>query len=545
MAGNEGQGEGSVRLASAAGRWVLAVAVLGDSMILLEATVVNVALPTIGRNLGAGVAGLQWTLNSYVLTLAALVLVGGSLSDICGRRRIFILGAVVFVAASALCAAAPTIGLLILARFIQGIGGALLTPGSLAIIEAVFHPADRTRAIGAWAGLGAVAGAIGPTVGGYLTDAVSWRAVFLINIPLGVFVVAAALRHVPETRDPTHVGGIDLRGAALATLAIAGVCFALIDASGGLTPMVIAASVVGVGAAALPGGRHPARHVPEFPAQFHPADPGALIGVTAIRDGNIRLRGTGQEPEGTRNMKVAVMGGTGLIGSQVVKILNASGHEAVPHARSTGVDLLSGRGLPGALKGADVVVDVTNSPTFDDASLAFFQTTTDNLVAAAGEAGVGHAVLLSIVGADLVPGLVYYRGKVLQEDVLKSGSTPYSIVRATQFFEFIEPALAFSADESTVRVSATLIQPIAAADVAQAVADMSAGRPLRGTRDVAGPEVFSLDELGRITLAARDDHRTVITDNSAGIFAAVSGDALIAKDGAVIATTTYREWLAR
>ena len=137
-------------------------------------------------------------------------------------------------------------------------------------------------------------------------------------------------------------------------------------------------------------------------------------------------------------MKIAVMGGTGLIGSQVVKILNASGHEAVPHSRSTGVDLLSGRGLPGALKGADVVVDVTNSPTFDDASVAFFQTTSDNLRAAAAEAGVGHAVLLSIVGADLVPGLVYYRGKVLQEDVLKSGSTPYSIVRATQFFEFIE-----------------------------------------------------------------------------------------------------------
>ena len=244
-------------------------------------------------------------------------------------------------------------------------------------------------------------------------------------------------------------------------------------------------------------------------------------------------------------MKIAVMGGTGLIGSQVVKILNASGHEAVPHSRSTGVDLLSGRGLPGALKGADVVVDVTNSPTFDDASLAFFQTTSDNLRAAAIDAGVGHAVLLSIVGADLVPGLVYYRGKVLQEDVLKSGPTPYSIVRATQFFEFIEPALSFSADENTVRLSATLIQPIAATDVAQAVADVSAGTPLRGTRNVAGPEVFRLDELGRITLSARDDHRAVVTDDSAGIFAAVSGDALIAKDGAVIATTTYREWLAR
>jgi EmrB/QacA subfamily drug resistance transporter len=250
LAGNEGEGYGSVRLASAAGRWVLAVAVLGDAMILLEATVVNVALPTIGRNLGASVAGLQWTLNGYVLTLAALVLVGGSLSDIYGRRRIFILGVVVFVAASALCAAAPTIGLLIAARFVQGIGGALLTPGSLAIIGAVFHPDDRTRAIGVWAGAGAVAGAIGPTVGGYLTDAVSWRAVFLINLPLGVFVVVAAVIHVPETRDPTRTGGLDLRGAALATVAIAGVCFGLIEASGGLTPAVIAGWAVGLAAAA-------------------------------------------------------------------------------------------------------------------------------------------------------------------------------------------------------------------------------------------------------------------------------------------------------
>ena len=244
-------------------------------------------------------------------------------------------------------------------------------------------------------------------------------------------------------------------------------------------------------------------------------------------------------------MKIAVMGGTGLIGSQVVKILNASGHEAAPYSLSSGVDLLSGRGLSDALAGADVVVNVTNSPTFDDASLAFFETTTDNLVTAAAAAGVGHAVLLSIVGADLVPGLVYYRGKVLQEDATKSGSTPYTIVRATQFFEFIEPAMSFTADEKTVRLPATLIQPMAAADVAQAVADASAGTPLQGTRNVAGPEVFRLDELGQITLAARGDHRTVITDDSAGIFAAAKGDALIAKDGAVIAKTTYREWLDR
>jgi EmrB/QacA subfamily drug resistance transporter len=278
-----------VRLASATGRWVLAVAVLGDSMILLEATVVNVSLPAIGRDLGAGVAELQWTLNGYVLTLAALVLVCGSLSDTYGRRRIFILGTVVFVAASALCAAAPTIGLLIGARFVQGIGGALLTPGSLAIIEAVFHPDDRTRAIGAWAAFGAVAGAIGPSVGGYLTDAVSWRAVFLINIPVGVFVVVAAVVHVPETRDPTRAGGLDLRGAALAALAIGGLCFALIEASGGLTPAVIAAAaaVAAVAAAVFVGVERRTRN-PMLPLelfrsrQFASANLLALVTYAAL-----------------------------------------------------------------------------------------------------------------------------------------------------------------------------------------------------------------------------------------------------------------------
>jgi uncharacterized protein YbjT (DUF2867 family) len=244
-------------------------------------------------------------------------------------------------------------------------------------------------------------------------------------------------------------------------------------------------------------------------------------------------------------MNVAVMGGTGLIGSQVVKILQAEGHEAVPHAPSTGVDLLTGEGLATALKGADVVVNLTNSPTFDDASPAFFQTSMDHLLAAAEREGVGHAVILSIVGADLVPDLVYYRAKVLQEHLLEAGPVPYSIVRATQFFEFMDAVLTWTADERTVRLPATPVQPMASADVARAVADVSVGSPLQGVRNVAGPEVFRLDELGRITLAARGDQRTVTTDDRAGMFAAVPGDALIAKDGAVIARTTYREWLAR
>jgi len=244
-------------------------------------------------------------------------------------------------------------------------------------------------------------------------------------------------------------------------------------------------------------------------------------------------------------MKIAVMGGTGLIGSQVVRILRAAGHDAVPHSQSTGVDLLTGQGLPEALKDADVVVNLTNSPTFDDASPAFFQTTMDNLLTAAERAGVGHAVILSIVGVDQVPDLAYYRAKVLQEDILKASKVPYSIVRATQFFEFVDAVISWTSDENGVRLPSTPVQPMAAADVAQAVADVSVGTPLRGVRNVAGPDVFTLDELGRITLAAHGDKRTVTTDDSAGMFAAAPGDVLIAKEGAVLAPTSYREWLAR
>ncbi|MDG9673625.1 NAD(P)H-binding protein [Micromonospora sp. DH14] len=244
-------------------------------------------------------------------------------------------------------------------------------------------------------------------------------------------------------------------------------------------------------------------------------------------------------------MKIAVLGGTGLIGSQVVKILQAAGHEAVPLSPSTGVDLLTGQGLSDGLAGAEVVVNLTNSPTFDEASPAFFRTTMDNLLAAAARAGVGHAVILSIVGVDQVPDLDYYRAKTLQEDILTAGPIPYSIVRATQFFEFVDAILSWTADDTTVRLPSTPVQPMAAADVAQAVAEVSMGAPLQGIRNVAGPDVFALDELGRITLAARDDQRSVTTDDSAGMFAAAPGDVLIAKGDAVIAPTAYREWLAR
>ncbi|TXS69549.1 NAD-dependent epimerase/dehydratase family protein [Streptomyces sp. me109] len=242
-------------------------------------------------------------------------------------------------------------------------------------------------------------------------------------------------------------------------------------------------------------------------------------------------------------MKIAVIGGTGLIGSQVVRDLNAAGHEAVPHSLSTGVDILTGEGLDEALNGADVVVNLTNSPTFDDASPAFFQISMDNLLAASERAGAGHFVVLSIVGVDQVPELDYYRAKTLQEDLLKAGPIPYSIVRATQFMEFMDATLSWTADEETVRLPRTLIQPVAAAEVAATVAEVAAGTPLEGTLELGGPDTYPLDEIGRITLAAKGDKRTVTVDDSAGMFAVPQGDVLTTSEGARIAPTRYVDWL--
>ncbi|MFI1620101.1 SDR family oxidoreductase [Streptomyces lydicus] len=242
-------------------------------------------------------------------------------------------------------------------------------------------------------------------------------------------------------------------------------------------------------------------------------------------------------------MKIAVIGGTGLIGSQVVKDLNAAGHEAVPHSKSTGIDVISGKGLDEAVAGADVLVNLTNSPTFDEASAAFFQASMDNLLAAGRKSGLRHFVILSIVGVDRVPELDYYRAKALQENILAAGPIPYSIVRATQFMEFMDAVMSWTADSDTVRLPATPIQPIASKDVAAAVAEVAAGAPLGGIRNIAGPEVFSLDELGRITLAHRSDGRTVVTDPTAGMFAAVKGDVLTDPD-ARLAPTRYTDWLS-
>jgi uncharacterized protein YbjT (DUF2867 family) len=242
-------------------------------------------------------------------------------------------------------------------------------------------------------------------------------------------------------------------------------------------------------------------------------------------------------------MKITVIGGTGLIGSQVVRMLTDGGHEAVPAALSTGADLITGKGLDEALQGADVVVNVANSPTFDEASLDFFRTSMGNLLAAGERAGVGHQVILSIVGVDRVPALDYYRAKTLQEELLQQGPTPYSIVRATQFYEFMNAVLSWTSDAEAVRLPATPVQPMAAADVAAAVAAVAAGSPLGGIRNVAGPDVFRLDELGKVTLAAQGDNRPVVTDDQAGMFAAVDGDVLIGGPDAHLAPTRYQDWL--
>ncbi|WP_369260525.1 SDR family oxidoreductase [Streptomyces sp. R35] len=243
-------------------------------------------------------------------------------------------------------------------------------------------------------------------------------------------------------------------------------------------------------------------------------------------------------------MKIAVVGGTGLIGSQVVKNLKAAGHQAVPHSLSTGVDIITGQGLEDAVAGADVVVNLTNSPTFDDASPDFFRTSMGNLLAASEKGGVGHFVVLSIVGVDQVPQLDYYRAKALQENILVGGPIPYSIVRATQFMEFMDAVLSWTADGETVRLPRTPIQPIAAADVAATVAEVAAGTPLNGILNVAGPDVYTLDELGRITLTAKGDGRSVVIDDTAGMFAAVQGDVLVAHGDVRIAPTHYADWLA-
>lgn len=227
----------TVPLKTARGRWIVAATVLGSSLAMLDATVVNIALPDIGTDLDAQVQGLQWTLSGYTLTLAAFILLGGSLGDRFGRRRIFVLGTVWFTAASLLCGLAPNIDILIAARVLQGVGAALLTPGSLALISASIDPEDRGAAIGLWSGLGGVASAAGPLLGGWLVEIAGWRTVFLINVPLAIAVVFVAARHVPESLDPHAPRKLDFAGAAVGAVALAGLTYGLIETL--LAPAVV------------------------------------------------------------------------------------------------------------------------------------------------------------------------------------------------------------------------------------------------------------------------------------------------------------------
>jgi EmrB/QacA subfamily drug resistance transporter len=252
-AGRSAEGGGAseagprLRLDSRRGRWVLAAAVLGSAVAMLTGTVVNVALPAIGAGLDADTSDLQWVLNGYLLAVASLILVGGALGDRFGRRRVFVIGSIAFSLATLLCAVAPSIRALITFRVLQGIAAALLTPGSLSIIESVFHPADRGRAIGAWSALGGIAAAVGPVLGGWLVDIGSWRWVFYLNLPVAAAVVLVALRWVPETRDPGE-SRLDPLGAATALLGLAGLTWALITAPdrGVTSPGVLAAGTAGL-----------------------------------------------------------------------------------------------------------------------------------------------------------------------------------------------------------------------------------------------------------------------------------------------------------
>lgn len=212
--------------------WVLTATVLGSALTFIDATVVNIALPAVGADLDAGTSALTWVVNAYALTLASLVLLGGSLGDRFGRRNVFVLGVLVFAGASALCGLAPNVETLVAARAAQGVGGALLTPASLAILQASFASADRGRAIGAWSGLTGVAGAIGPFVGGWLVEVASWRWVFLINLPVALVVVLIAQRHVPETRNPAAARHLDATGSLLLAGGLGALTFGLTSWSG-------------------------------------------------------------------------------------------------------------------------------------------------------------------------------------------------------------------------------------------------------------------------------------------------------------------------
>jgi EmrB/QacA subfamily drug resistance transporter len=247
------RGGDGLRVASAQGRWVLLATVLGSAIASIDATVVGIALPAIGRNFGVGLTLLQWVVIAYTLVLAGLLLLAGALGDKYGRKKVFEIGVAWFAVASIVCGIAPSPGVLIAARALQGVGAALLTPGSLAIIEATFRPDDRGKAIGAWSGMSGVGTAIGPFLGGWLVQAVSWRLIFVINLPIAALVLAVSRRHVPETRNTETTGRLDVVGGALITLGLVGFTYGLIEgpvtgwgSPGVLTALITGAALLGV-----------------------------------------------------------------------------------------------------------------------------------------------------------------------------------------------------------------------------------------------------------------------------------------------------------
>jgi uncharacterized protein YbjT (DUF2867 family) len=245
-------------------------------------------------------------------------------------------------------------------------------------------------------------------------------------------------------------------------------------------------------------------------------------------------------------MKIVVIGGSGLIGSKLVNELREHGHEAVAASPSSGVNTLTGEGLTNVLKGASVVVDVTNSPSWEDAAvLNFFETSTRNILANEAAAGVGHHVALSVVGTERLLESGFFRAKLVQENLIKASSIPYSIVRATQFFEFVKNIADLSTDGNKVPLPPVLIQPMAAADVASAVGRIATGSPVNGTVEVGGPEQFRLDELIRRDLAARNDPREVISDPHARYYGIkVNERTLVPNDDAQLGEMRFEDWLS-
>jgi uncharacterized protein YbjT (DUF2867 family) len=246
-------------------------------------------------------------------------------------------------------------------------------------------------------------------------------------------------------------------------------------------------------------------------------------------------------------MKIVVIGGSGLIGTKLVNRLRQHGHQVVAASPESGVNTITGQGLTEALRAASVVVDVSNSPSFEDAAvLKFFETSTSNLIAAEAEAGVGHHVALSVVGTERLSESGYFRAKIAQEKLIKSSTIPYSIVHATQFFEFIKSIADAATNGATVRLAPVLIQPMAADDVASAVGRVAVGSPLNGVVEVAGPAQFRLNELIRRGLSARNDPREVIADPHARYFGAeLSERTLVPGDGARLGETSFEDWLSR